>query len=301
MLDPILDDYKRNVPEARDAEVLLLFSAIIDKLNVLVAPLIPRIFDSLFQCTLEMITKNFEDFPDHRIMFFKLLRSANAHCFTALLKLHPNQFKLVMDSIVWAFKHLEKNIADTGLNILLDLLNNVQQSDVANDFYKGYFVSVLQDILGVVTDTFHKPGLSLHSQILARLFTIVENGSITVPLNTQFPNNQTYIRQFVIDLLKRSFSHLSSTQIEQFVNGLFSLSGKDANVYKQHLRDFLVRLKEFASKAEDLYEKERQKKLDEEKARETARESARIMSVPGLLYTTPRTQLNREKDKDEIL
>jgi exportin-1 len=34
LIDPVLDDYKRNVPEARDAEVLLLFSAVVDKLGV---------------------------------------------------------------------------------------------------------------------------------------------------------------------------------------------------------------------------------------------------------------------------
>jgi hypothetical protein len=30
-----------------------------------------------------------------------------------------------MDSIIWGIKHLERNIADIGLNILLDLLRQV--------------------------------------------------------------------------------------------------------------------------------------------------------------------------------
>jgi len=285
------------VPEARDSEVLTLFATLIDKLGNIAASMVPRIFEALFQCTLEMITKNFEDFPDHRIMFFKLLRSSNSQCFSALLKLHPAQFKLVIDSIVWAFKHLEKNIADTGLNILLELLVNVQTSDVANDFYKAYFVSLLQDILGVLTDTFHKPGLKLHSQILQKLFYIVESNSITISLSSSFPNNQTYIRQFVISYLKASFAHLSTTTVDQFVSGLLTLSSKTENVYKTHLRDFLVQLKEFASKPSELFEEERQAKL----AAEQKQNEDRIKSVPGLLYTTPRTALNRDKDSDTIL
>ncbi len=42
---------------------------------------VPRIFVAVFECTLEMITRNFEDFPEHRINFFKLLRAINSHCF----------------------------------------------------------------------------------------------------------------------------------------------------------------------------------------------------------------------------
>lgn len=34
----------------------------------------------------------------------------------ALLELPPAQFKMLMDSIVWAFKHTARDIADTGLN-----------------------------------------------------------------------------------------------------------------------------------------------------------------------------------------
>lgn len=34
----------------------------------------------------------------------------------ALLDFPPAQFKLFMDSIVWAIKHTMRDIADTGLN-----------------------------------------------------------------------------------------------------------------------------------------------------------------------------------------
>ena len=32
-----------------------------------------------------------------------------------MLRLNPQQFKLIMDSIVWAIKHLERNASETGL------------------------------------------------------------------------------------------------------------------------------------------------------------------------------------------
>ena len=54
-----------------------------------------------------MITTNFEDFPEHRLAFFKLLKATNTHCFAALFAIPPEHHKLVVDSVVWAFKHTE--------------------------------------------------------------------------------------------------------------------------------------------------------------------------------------------------
>jgi len=289
LLDPVLDDYKRGHPQARDAEVLNLFAGIITKLKAGMVGSINRIFESVFQSTLDMITKNYEDFPEHRLAFFKMLQAINRHCFPALLRLNQKQFKLVIDSIVWAFNHLERNIADTGLQILLELLENMEKSpQVANDFYRQYFRSLLQDLLGVLTDTFHKPGFKSQATILAAMFHIVDSGRITAPLwppSQSFPNNQQYIRAFTSDLLHKSFRNLSQKQIFDFVDGLFKLNRQLAE-FKTHLRDFLVQIKEFSKDGKsnaDLFLEERQKQ--EEKIK--AQDQQRIKGVPGLLYEGP--------------
>jgi exportin-1 len=70
LLDPVLSDYQSGVPDARDSEVLLLLSEIIAKLGTALIErgYVQRIFESVFQVTLDMITKNFEDYPDHRLV-----------------------------------------------------------------------------------------------------------------------------------------------------------------------------------------------------------------------------------------
>jgi exportin-1 len=73
MMDPVLGDYARNVPDARDAEVLSLFAAIINKVEGAMMEEVPKIFEAVFECTLQMITVNFEDYPDHRLKFFSLV------------------------------------------------------------------------------------------------------------------------------------------------------------------------------------------------------------------------------------
>jgi exportin-1 len=112
VLDPILGDYKRNIAGARDPEVLKLFATVVEKLRSYVVNDVPRIMEAVFDVTLEMITKNFEDFPEHRIRFFEFLKAVNEHCFPALFNISPHHQKLVVDSVVWAMKHTERNIAD---------------------------------------------------------------------------------------------------------------------------------------------------------------------------------------------
>ena len=113
VLDPILGDYQRNIAGARDPEVLTLFATVIEKLKTNVVDDVPRIMEAVFEVTLSMITKNFEDFPEHRIRFFEFLKSINQHCFPALFNIPPEHQRLVVHAVVWAMKHTERNISDT--------------------------------------------------------------------------------------------------------------------------------------------------------------------------------------------
>lgn len=223
---------------------------------------VPKIFDAVFECTLDMINKNFEDYPQHRTCFYELLQAVNQHCFRAFLNIPPAQFKLVFDSVVWAFKHTMRNVADMGLNILYNvsgyglflwlkllirtfsfqMLKNLEQHpQAAQSFYQTYFTDILMQIFSVVTDTSHTAGLAMHGLILAYMFSLVENQRITVNLGP-IPDNILFIQEYVASLLKSAFSHLSDNQIKVFVNGLFSLN-QNVQAFKEHLRDFLIQIR----------------------------------------------------------
>ncbi|CAK7340105.1 unnamed protein product [Dovyalis caffra] len=281
MMDPVLGDYARNLPDARESEVLSLFATIINKYKAAMIEDVPRIFEAVFQCTLEMITKNFEDYPEHRLKFFSLLRAIATHCFPALIRLSTEQLKLVMDSIIWAFRHTERNIAETGLNLLLEMLKNFQASEFCNQFYRSYFLTIEQEIFAVLTDTFHKPGFKLHVLVLQHLFCLVESGALTEPLwdaatvPYSYPNNAMFVREYTIKLLGTSFPNMTASEVTQFVNGLFE-SRNDLSVFKNHIRDFLVQSKEFSAQDnKDLYA--------EEAAAQRERERQRMLSIPGLI------------------
>ena len=163
LLEAVLSDYQRcSVPSAREPEVLSVMGVVVNKLKNFITPHIPKIFDAVFECTLEMINKDFEEHPEHRTNFFTLLQAVNAHCFQAFLSIPPLMFKRVLDSIIWAFKHTMRNVADTGLNILYQLLQNISgHAEAAQSFYQTYYTDILQHMFSVVTDTSHTAGRCL--------------------------------------------------------------------------------------------------------------------------------------------
>ncbi|XP_041839886.1 exportin-1 [Melanotaenia boesemani] len=281
LLEAVLIDYQRNVPAAREPEVLSSMAAIVNKLGVHITGKIPIIFDAVFECTLNMINKDFEEFPEHRTDFFYLLQAATSQCFPAFLTFPPPQFKLILDSIIWAFKHTMRDVADTGLQILYTLLQNVSAEEAAaQSFYQTYFCDVLQHIFSVVTDTSHTAGLTMHATILAYMFNLVEEGKVRVALSSTNPgNNQVHVQEYTANLLKSAFPHLQNAQVKVFVTGLFSLN-HDIPAFKEHLRDFLVQIKEFAGEdASDFFLEEREAALCH--AQEEKRKLQ--MSVPGIL------------------
>ncbi|KAL6583913.1 Exportin-1 [Orobanche minor] len=171
--------------------------------------------------------------------------------------------KVITDSIIWAFQHTERNIVETGLNVLVDLLNNFQKSEFCNQFFRTYCVQIEQEIFAVLTDKFHEPGFKLHVLVLQQLFCLVESGPVTEPLwdatqdPYQYQNNAMFVWGFSIDLLSRSFPNMTTIEVTRFVNGLFFESKNDLATFKDHIRDFLVQLKEFpAQDNKDLYAEE---------------------------------------------
>eukprot|EP00550_Attheya_septentrionalis_P000337 CAMPEP_0198291186 /NCGR_PEP_ID=MMETSP1449-20131203/8798_1 /TAXON_ID=420275 /ORGANISM="Attheya septentrionalis, Strain CCMP2084" /LENGTH=1080 /DNA_ID=CAMNT_0043989791 /DNA_START=392 /DNA_END=3634 /DNA_ORIENTATION=- len=285
VLDPILGDYQRNIAGARDPEVLSLFATVVEKLKSHVVNDVPRIMEAVFECTLQMITANFEDFPEHRIRFFEFLRMINLHCFPALFNIPAEHQKLVVDSVVWAMKHTERNIADTGLEIMHELLLNVGRTpNVAQGFYQQFLLSLIQDVFSVMTDRLHKSGFKMHATLLRHMFHLVQMNQVTVPLfdpATAPPgqSNPAFMRDHISNLLITSFPNLTRGQVSKFVDGAFDLK-MDLPTFKTHLRDFLVQLKEFSIEDNSgLFSEETEW---EAKKKEDARQ-VQQQSVPGML------------------
>ena len=286
LLSAILLDYNKNVAEAREPEVLSCVTAIVEKLEYSATDDVPQILESLFECTLDMINKDLEQYPEHRINFFRMLYSINKHCFNAFLHIPPQQFKLFLDSIIWAFKHTMRHVAEVGLSIMYDLLKNVEQLEASQSFYQTYYMDLLNHLFSVATDLSHAHGLTMQCTILAYLFQIVEDGVIHVPLfepiaHAQDPsmNNVRFVKERLSVLFQSAYSHLQPTQIQVTIEGLFSFN-RNVTVFKDHLRDFLVQIKEFSGEDDSqLYIEEKENEIRKAQAEKRSAQ----LTVPGII------------------
>jgi exportin-1 len=284
----VLGDYNRSVPAARDAEVLKLFSMCIERLPMNEAEggqAVPRVMEALFASTLQMIAANHEDFPELRLQFFSLLKAINQHSFPSLFAIPQEVRKNVVDAVAFAIKHTERNIAEMGLDILFELLQNVGRHEhIAQEFYQQFLLQLIQEILYVMTDRLHKSGIKMHSMLLREMLHLVEMGKVTVPLfdPSQYApgtTNQGFMKEFIGSLILTQFPNLTKPQVVQFITGLFDLN-MDVATFKQHLRDFLVSLREFNSEDnQQLFAEE----TEQQRQAAAAQEMARRQAVPGMM------------------
>ncbi len=117
-------------------------ATIVNRLAENVLRALPRILDAVFQCTLEMINKDLEEFPEHRTNFFTLLQAVNAHCFSALLTLTSDKFKLILDSVIWAIKHTMRQVSIHSFTSI-----HSPQHVIMNDFIRPPNYSLIIDFL----------------------------------------------------------------------------------------------------------------------------------------------------------
>lgn len=239
-------------------------------------------YNALFECTIGMISENFEEYPEHRINFYNLLHQLVKNCFPAVLALQQQQFKLVLDSIIWAIKHPMRNVADVGHQTLHALLENMATNDEAmQQFYQMHCIDILQHLFSVITDPSLTSGLVQQTTVLAYIFSIIESNKLRVPLSQAQVqlSNVDFVKQYVKNLLKNVYPHLTDPQIEITVKGFFDLN-QDIPAFKDHLRDFLIQIREFSGADDsDLFLAERELLLrqhEEEKRR-------RQMMVPGII------------------
>ncbi|KAK6058655.1 CRM1 protein, partial [Cooperia oncophora] len=155
LFDAVLFDYQKNVPAAREPKVLSLLSIIVTKLGSMLASQVPQILAAVFECTLEMINKDMEAFPEHRTNFFQLIHALTVECFQVFLALPPEQLSYIIDAVVWAFQHSMRNVAEIGLDILKDMLDRVEflPREQSQPFYKRFYMQILQHVLAVVADS----------------------------------------------------------------------------------------------------------------------------------------------------
>lgn len=283
----VLDDYRSNVPDARDAEVLNCMTALVAKAGPSIPDGVVLILQNVFECTLDMIKNDLVEYPEHRVEFYKLLKEINSKSFSALLQLSGDAFQSLINAALWAFKHNNRDVEDNGLILTIDLIENVENlgdTPFTKAFYENFYFQILSDTFYVFTQPDHKSGFKYQAQLLAHLIHLIEDGVIKYPLYTadQAPEgttNSAFLKQYLAQLLLSAFENLQNEQLVNFLNVLTSIYN-DLNKFQATLRDFLVQLKEFGGDPTDyLFAEDK----EEEKKRNERIQRQKDLQVGGLI------------------
>ncbi|KAJ5069587.1 intein-containing exportin-1 precursor [Anaeramoeba ignava] len=298
LFEIMLVEYKNSLPETRCHEVLYVLTTIVEKVKGLISSKIPEIMESIFESTIQMISLNFEDYPEFRLHFFKLIQTINKTNFNHLFQYTSNNFQVFVDSVIWGVKHNDRNISEIGLQILIDLINNILSvPNIANGFFQAFYLLIIEEIFKVLTDTFHKSGFPLQADIIQKMIKFVSLNQISVPLFDSAQNNlenEKYLRIYLVNFFSNQFSNLNQTQIEIFVDGLFELK-QDLPKFKIHLRDFLIQSKEFS-------QQDNKELFEEEKKRQQQEDLEKKSAIPGLVSIREKPEENvdlEEKSNDQ--
>jgi len=271
----LIDDYKANAQDARDPEVLHLFSTMIKHMGESLHNELPVIYDGLCASTLAVIQNEFQLYPDFREGFFTLVMNMIKHCTQGLFNLEQSTFQNIILIVIFAMQHEKPELMDLGLksmHAMTVILKDHPQ--LATDFYKFMYVQILRETLAVMIDYRHVSGFKMQAMILQELLSACMEDSTVINPQVQLQDeqgqphqaqsNRDFVCEYLASTLASQFANMNRVQIEAFVIKLFNSLGDWAG-FKDTLRDLLISMKSFASQSDQFYEEEKQAALDQKK------------------------------------
>jgi exportin-1 len=122
---------------------------------------------------------------------------------------------------MWAIKHNNREVEHVGINMCLELIVNMAETDDAMSivFFRHFFVPLLQDVF-VLTDPDQKVRFNSHAMLIARMFYFIYPADGTQPkiqVSIYDPlqiaagtSNKEFLGGFVANLLYNAFPKLQS-------------------------------------------------------------------------------------------
>jgi exportin-1 len=264
----LIETYNGNHANNKDPNMLLLFSALLEKIQNNNPDVVNTIWKYLCVNTLELIKNDYQSFPEHRMNFFILLKSLISNSFESLFRAQNLSFnKDVIDTITFAINHRTPTMSETGLETLLILLQKVisvgviDLQNIIDPFFSNYFIILFNDIFNAMTDGFHQSGFKLQVKIIQILIKVIDEKKISEGLFSQGENNKNFFLKKLLNDILQSFKNITQIQGETFCLAIFN-NCNDDHKFKTVMRDFLISLKSFIGNNDALWEEERNKELE---------------------------------------
>ena len=238
----MLNCYSSELPELREPEVILFMAESVNSLREQMEGVLSQVMSSILDAVLPMISNDFSSYPEHRTNFFIFIQAMVNRCFQVFFAIEKNQFKTVIDCVIWAIKHDLPTIYEIGLSTMVCILKCLSDNpSFAEEFYSHYYASIMSDTLFVLTDGLHSNGFGLQCQILFLLFQELSRLTVQVLPGAQVLDNKSAVFEFIVTTLSQNFGNLAPNDHKRLLQNAFENLG-DFKTFKQKMRDYLVSL-----------------------------------------------------------
>jgi hypothetical protein len=161
-LQALVNDYRAAGQDARDPEVLMMFSTLFKQMGEQLQAFLKEVVFGLCESTLQMIKDDTISYPEFRQYFFKLIQNMIKHCTQGCFQLDSEKFHTLVLTILFSMQHVKPEYMEIGLETMSALTTLLaQEPQAATLFYKNFYSKVLKDTLTVMTDYQHVSGFKL--------------------------------------------------------------------------------------------------------------------------------------------
>ncbi|CCF73159.1 XPO1, CRM1, exportin-1 [Babesia microti strain RI] len=256
-------DYQKSHPDLRDPDVLTLAECFVTNVDCNLC----QIFDTMFECTLNMVKQDFHSYPDHRENFYNLLGKSVQHRFSGITCLLPSAQSTLLKSLIWAFRHEHPTLSDKGLKITYNFLRGMglgldqPPTEYMLEFCREHYYMLLDEVLSVLTDTLHRSGFKTQTEILRLLIGAIESGKLHLP---QAGLEKIQVMRHLVEIITRAFATINVTQAEAFILDIFNYSiitdktHSDAlevvtSKFQITIQDLLLSIKEYSEQSNETH------------------------------------------------
>lgn len=230
---PIFQTFPESSERARIPEIICFAEVFFQRLgkSKSLEYSIPSLYSIIFETTAKMISNDFDVFPDFRLPFYSFIKSMVSN-FSYMLSLSsPEQFSVLVDSIMFGIQHPQHAICLKSLEATSELLKQMKElgDKKWGQFLGQYFMILIKELFVCLTDTVHKFAFDQEIDILMILFK-------------EIPNQE--IIQQIIGMLIELFSNHDANAIAECVTQLVA-SFDNKVAFREAIRDFLVMTRHF--------------------------------------------------------
>jgi hypothetical protein len=226
ILETIIQDYADSPRDARVPEVLTLLQILMDRSPDHIADSLAAVLGSVFSNTVSMINMDYETDIAFHMPLCKFLKGLVVNFLDEPEAAAPEEFKLVVDTIMWQSSHPIHDVCTLGLEIKRLLFERMAQSLRRDEFLSMYYLAFVKQLFENIVDTTHR--FAIHQQIGLLAVLLVQQGDAAEPAT---------VAQAVLELAPQR----SAREMTQFVAEVMAFAiAADEAAFKRVVQDFLV-------------------------------------------------------------